>query len=190
MKSIYILLTKSGTILSRFVHFITADPYTHASIAFDSSLQPLYSSSRKNGVTIFPAGPCAEHLHRGYYLKHSHIPCVLYELKVSDEVYFAAKKEAERIVGNSAEYHFNIVGLVLCHLKIPFVRRHHYFCSQFVSEILIKSEAMKLPKAATLMKPADYMQLSELRCLYRGQLKDLRRIVYKDKKYAKASPVA
>ena len=60
MKTIYILLTRSGTLLSNVVHLLTRDTYTHASISFDHELQPLYSSARKNGVTMFPAGPCRE----------------------------------------------------------------------------------------------------------------------------------
>ena len=48
MKSIYILLTRSTTILSRLVYLITRDKYTHVSISFEKDLQPLYSSGRKN----------------------------------------------------------------------------------------------------------------------------------------------
>ena len=62
MKTIYILLTRSTTILSRLVHFVTEDTYTHAALAFDEELRTLYSSSRKNGKTLFPAGPCVEDL--------------------------------------------------------------------------------------------------------------------------------
>ena len=60
MKTIYILLTKSETILSKIVHFVTADAYTHASIAFDENLQTLYSSSRKNGRTLFRRSMCGK----------------------------------------------------------------------------------------------------------------------------------
>ena len=43
MKTIYILLTRSTTILSRLVHFVTEDTYTHAALAFDEELKTLYS---------------------------------------------------------------------------------------------------------------------------------------------------
>ena len=52
MKTIYILLTRSSTILSKMVHFVTDDTYTHASIAFEEDLKTLYTSSRKNGRTL------------------------------------------------------------------------------------------------------------------------------------------
>lgn len=173
MKTIYILLTKSDTILSHMVHLVTSDPYTHASISFDHALQPLYSSARKNGETMFPAGPCTEVFHRGFYHKHPNIPCALYELQVSDEVYEKAKAEAQHFARNSDCYSFNIIGLFLCKLNIPFHRKSHYFCSQFVAEILQRSHALELPKDTTLMRPMDYTRLPQLRCRFTGKLRDL-----------------
>lgn len=60
MKTIYILLTRSGTLLSKLVYSVTGANYTHASLAFDEDLSCLYSSTRKNGYTMFPAGPSRE----------------------------------------------------------------------------------------------------------------------------------
>lgn len=173
MKTIYILLTKSNTILSRLVHLVTTDTYTHVSISFEESLQPLYSSSRKNGCTMFPAGPCTEELQCGYYRKHAEIPCKLYKLQVSDEIYMLARQEAQKIINHAREYHFNIIGLLLCQLNIPYHRKHHFFCSQFVSEVLKNSRALKLPKDTSLIKPSDYTRIPELVCLYQGRLCDL-----------------
>lgn len=173
MKKIYILLTRSDTILSRVVHLVTADCYTHVSIAFDKSLQPLYSSSRKNGRTLFPAGPCREHLCGGYYQKHGQIPCVLYELPVTDEVYRSVKQQVQYIMENEQEYHFNIIGLILCQLNVPYHRERHFFCSQFVSQVLEENGAIALPKDPTLMKPSDYMELPGLVVRFQGRLRDL-----------------
>ena len=52
MKTIYILLTRSGTLLSNLVYAVTGANYTHASLAFDEDLSCLYSSTRKNGYTM------------------------------------------------------------------------------------------------------------------------------------------
>ena len=38
MKTIYILLTRSGTLLSKLVYAVTGASYTHASMAFDEEL--------------------------------------------------------------------------------------------------------------------------------------------------------
>ena len=173
MKTIYILLTRSETLLSKIVHFMTADTYTHASIAFDADLKMLYSSSRKNGHSLFPAGPCTESLYGGYYKRHPQIPCAVYELQVSDETYEKAKLEVKQIMVAADQYHFNIIGLLLCKFNVPYHRKRYYFCSQFVSEVLHRSKAITLPKDTSLMRPSDYMWLPELLCRFQGYLNEL-----------------
>lgn len=173
MNTIYILLTRSGTLLSNLVYLFTGDPFTHASISFDPTLQPLYSSARKNGETMFPAGPCREYFHRGFYQKHRQIPCALYALDVSQEQYDRAKREVGRIISRSDDYHFNILGLALCRLNIPLRRKNKFFCSQFVAEILQRSNSLALPKVPSLMRPMDYTRLPQASCLFRGSLRDL-----------------
>ena len=156
MKTIYILLTRSGTLLSKLVYAATGSSYTHASMAFDADLSCLYSSTRKNGYTMFPAGPSKEYLNKGVFRLRDDAPCALYALEVSDEAYFRALHRAEEFMRHSEEYSFNTLGLILCGLHIRWQRRHHYFCSQFVSEVLEQSAL-----------------LPQLKCLYKGRLADL-----------------
>lgn len=173
MKTVYIFLTRSGTLLSNLVYVVTGAQYTHASVAFDEDLSTLYSSSRKNGYTMFPAGPCREFLNRGVFKLRGGIPCALYRLEVSDEVYRRARRRAERMARFSRLYRFNTLGLMLCALHIRWRRRRHYFCSQFVSEVLGRSGALTLPRDCTLMRPNDYAAMPELTCVFRGRLEDL-----------------
>ena len=173
MKTIYILLTRSETILSRIVYYFTAAKFTHVSIAFEQDKQMFYSSSRKNGRTMFPAGPCKEPLCGGFFKRHPDIPCAVYELTVTEEVYEKAKEEVEKIMDKADMYHYNILGLILCVFNIAYTRRHHFFCSQFVGEILRRSSAVSLPKHTALMRPMDYMELPNLKCVYRGTVWEL-----------------
>lgn len=175
MKTIYVLLMKSTTSLSRIVGLLTSDKYTHVSLAFDESLYPLYTSTRKNGEDIFPAGPCKEYLDRGILARHPFTPCALYELEVNEETYSKAKTEAERFAKDTDKYGFNVIGLIFCLIGQPLKRKSKYFCSQLVSEILSNSGALKLPREACLMKPSDYMNLPELACVFEGTLGQLRK---------------
>ena len=74
MKTLYIFLTRSGTLLSNLVYHLTGAQYTHVSLAFDEDLSTLYSSTRKNGYTMFPAGPSREYLNRGLFLQRENSP--------------------------------------------------------------------------------------------------------------------
>ena len=173
MKMLYIFLTRSGTLLSNLVYSLTGAQYTHISLAFDEDLSTLYSSTRKNGYTMFPAGPSREYLNRGVFLMRENIPCALYALEVTDEAYTRAKRRTQHMMHHGELYRFNSLGLLLCWMHIRWQRRRHYFCSQFVSEVLEQSGAMTLPKDSTLMHPNDYSLLPQLKCLYKGRLADL-----------------
>ena len=117
MKTLYIFLTRSGTLLSNLVYRLTGAQYTHVSLAFDEDLSTLYSSTRKNGYTMFPAGPSKEYLNKGVFRLRDDAPCALYALEVSDEAYFRALHRAEDFIRRSEEYSFNTLGLILCGLQ-------------------------------------------------------------------------
>ena len=174
VRTIYILLMKSTTPLSRIVGMLTSAKYTHVSLAFSDSLSPLYSSTRKNGEDMFPAGPCREYLDRGYLARHPFTPCALYELPVSEEAYQRAKAEAKRFADAGAAYGFNVMGLAFCLAGRPLKRKNKYFCSQLVSEILSRSGALDLPREACLMRPMDYLDIPQLNCRFEGTLGQLR----------------
>ena len=154
MKTIYLLLTKSNSFVSKAIYYMTQDDYTHISISFEESLQPMYSCARKYTYTPLPAGIKNESLISGFYLKNSSIPCALYRIKVTEDKY-------------------NLMGLVLCHFELAYRRHHYYFCSEFVSEILAHSQILELPKMPSLMKPSDYLLFEELEWLYKGNIHDL-----------------
>ena len=102
MKTLYIFLTRSGTLVSNLVYALTGAEYTHISLAFDEDLNTLYSSTRKNGYTMFPAGPSREYLNKGVFRLRENIPCALYALEVSDEAYARAKRRAEHMMSSTA----------------------------------------------------------------------------------------
>ena len=111
MKTIYILLTRSGTLLSNLVYRLTGARYTHASLAFDEDLSCLYSSTRKNGYTMFPAGPSREYLDRGVFRLRPDVPCALYALEVSEEAYTRARRRADHMMAHGNLYRFNVLEL-------------------------------------------------------------------------------
>lgn len=173
MKSIYVLLTRSESLLSKAIQLVTDDPYTHVSIAFNRCLSPLYSFARKYAAVPLPAGLVMEHLHTGFFARHRDMPCALLELQVEEAVYNSARQKVEQMTQQSKLYQYSVVGLLLCQLAIPHERQRHFFCSQFVGEILQQSGAVTLPKPAPLMRPTDYDLMPGFFCLFRGRLEAL-----------------
>ncbi len=174
MRTIYVVLTKSGTYLSKFIHVITRADYTHASMSFEDKLQPLYSFSRFQAFPPLPAGLHSEGFDVGIYGKYPHIPCAVYKIEVEEEIYQKAKNEVEKMLENADYYRFNIIGLWLCGCRIPLTRKRYYFCSQFVSHILKNSNAVELPHRPSLMRPNDYTKIESLECVFKGRLNELK----------------
>ncbi|MGN1120180.1 MAG: hypothetical protein ACI4Q4_07460 [Oscillospiraceae bacterium] len=172
MKTIYIILSRSETMVSHLIGIFTSAPYTHVSIAFEESLCPMYSFARL-GTLPLPGGIKLEYTDKGYYKDHGHIPCALYSLNVPEEVYFKARCIAESMMAEHDRYTYNVMGLFLCKLNIAMSRPYHYFCSEFVSNVLERSHAVKLPKHPSLMRPSDYMNLPGVNLVFKGRMHEL-----------------
>ena len=174
VRTIYILLTRSETYFSRLIHLATKADYTHSSIGFEGPTGPFYSFARKNPQMMLPAGLIQERAGRGFFGLHPHIPCRLYELKVSESTYQDICRRVEEMYADKERYHYNLLGTVAAFFRFGRLkRRHHYFCSQFVAGLLEDCGAVELPKPPTLLRPADLCQLERLRPVHTGLLADI-----------------
>lgn len=166
-RTIYILLTRSGTWFSRLIHFATHDSYTHASIGLDGPDGPFYSFARKYRRLPLPAGLVEEQS------TVSCLPCCLYELRVSEESYLRLRQKLWGMYLRRSHYHYSVLGVLACWFNLSFQRQHHYFCSQFVAGLLEDCGAA-LPKPPALVRPADLSRVKGLRTVYQGRLEELR----------------
>lgn len=168
-RTIYILLTRSGTWFSRLIHFATQDSYTHASIGLDGPDGPFYSFARKYRLLALPAGLVEEQV----TVYRRAVPCCLYELKVSEETYFRLRRRLRAMYARREDYHYSVLGVFACYFNLSFPRRHHYFCSQFVAGLLEDSGAAELPKPPALLRPAELSGVKGLRPVHQGVLEEI-----------------
>ena len=173
MKNIYILLTRSQTIVSRLVHLSTGDTYTHASIAWDDELTTLCSFARRHTALPLPAGLVREELCGGYYDLHRYMPCALLRLPVEDETHRLLRQQIEEMFTDAARYRYSVAGLLCCRAGRELERDGRCFCSQFVAGMLERCGAVTLPKPASLMRPEDLLDLPGVRVVHIGRLCDL-----------------
>lgn len=169
-KTIYLLLTRTTTSISRLIHFATNAEYTHSSLSIDGPAGPFYSFGRKHPNLLFPAGFVKEQISKGYYGIHPQTPCVLYALKVSAEAYGALKAELYKVSVDENKYHYNILGLLGCLLSVDISREHYCFCSEFVARMLQQSGAADLKKPSSLVQPKDFRVLKQANLVYCGEI--------------------
>jgi len=145
MRKITILLTKYSDWTSSLIYYLTGRGYTHASLGVEN----VYYSFNYKGFHTETVES-----HRRHGVKRS-ISC---ELLISEESYQRLWQRIQRFERNRTQFHYSRLGVVFCLLRIPFHREKHYFCSQFVAEMLKQSGAVSLEKKPELYLPNHFLQ--------------------------------
>lgn len=170
MKSIYIVLTKTGTILARAISSVTGAPYSHSSISFDLGMASLYSFGRRFERNPIIAGIVRESFFYGVFSWDGDIPCAVYELPVTDEVFYTVKDRVTQMYKNRRDYKYNMLGLIQNIKGHARKRPNRYFCSEFIADVLESAGAIKLDKPPELTRPSDFAKNPQLRLIYSGAI--------------------
>ncbi|WP_308315045.1 hypothetical protein [Bacillus sp. M6-12] len=170
MEKMYILLTNTGTNLSKIIKSYTKEPYNHASISFTSDLSELYSFGRKTPNNPLDGGFVKENIYFGTYRKYPETTCALYEIEVT-------KRQKEKMIRmiklfqkNESFYFYNFIGLFGVVFNEPINRESSYFCSQFVATVFKEAGIYLWEKEPGLLTPTDLSRAKELNPLYEGKL--------------------
>lgn len=167
---IYILLTDTGTVLTRMIKFYTKKPYNHASIAFDAELMEVYSFGRKNPKNPFIGGFVKEDIYSPLFTKAD---CAIFSLTISTQEYNKMYQYIQEIASKKEHYRYNFIGLFGVLMKRPIKRKSAFFCSQFVATVLKESNVSHFEqKDLSLIKPSDLIDLADFQFVFEGKLED------------------
>lgn len=171
-KQIYILLSHSGSILSKLINIYTKTNYTHVSLGLDRDLYELYSFGRLKPYNPVVGGFIREDILNGTYTRFPNTRCAIYLLTVTEEQYERLNEEIRKFTLEQEKYKYNLLGLIGVILNRPIQREYSYFCSQFVSEVLTNSGIDIIQKTPGLTSPLDFIECEELEIIYEGQLNE------------------
>lgn len=167
---IYILLTNSGSLLSKCINIYTKEPYTHVSISLDKELNELYSFGRLRPNNPIIAGFVKEDVRNGTYKRFPDTMCALYSLEINNIQYRRLKREIKKFKKDGKKYGYNFIGLFGFMVNYPVERKYNYFCSQFVSSLLNNSGITLIDKPTALTSPKDFRECRDLNLVYEGSL--------------------
>ncbi len=168
---IYVVVTQTGTILSRILKRITGDDYNHVSISTDPNLKVLYSFGRKNAYNPFFGGFVMESPRFGTFKRFSETDAVVLAIPVTHEM---KEKMEERVVTMYRErksYRYDTLGLLLAGFNIRYVRDNTYYCSTFVRDLLKEFGLTDDEIFSRFPKPAEFLELRSGEVIYRGKLR-------------------
>jgi hypothetical protein len=168
-KRMYLLLTNTGSFLTKCIKLYTKKPYNHASIAFDSQLSEVYSFGRKTVRNPFIGGFVKENVKAGLF---KHADCVIYSITVSEGQIQKMNQVLKEFVLQKKDYRYNFLGLFGVMFNKPIKRKNAFFCSQFVAFLLKESNIIDFDKPLSLITPHDLQNTSRFQFVYEGKLKD------------------
>jgi hypothetical protein len=170
---LYVVLTRTNTVISRLIKHFTKDEYTHASISFDKELNNMYSFARRNTYNPFIGRFKKEDINEGLYKFCDTLPGAIIEIEVSKEQYEKANELLDHFILNSSLYKYNYKGLWYNLLNKPITNDHRFLCSEFVYHILKESSIADFKISRNLVRPQSLLDL-EGTIVYKGNLKEIK----------------
>ncbi len=169
MKKIYIVLTHTGTNLSKLIKSYTKDEFSHVSIALDSELKHMYSFGRLHPYNPFWAGFVHEYIDEGTFKRFYLTKTKVYTLEITEQQYESVENTIKQMEQEKEQYTFNILGLFAAGFRKKITREKSFYCAEFVKHILEKADINTgLPEVA---KPEDFKKIENLQQIYNGFLK-------------------
>ena len=170
--TVYVVMSQTGTVFSRLLKVITQDPYNHVSISLDSELNLMYSFARRKIHYPWIAGFIEETPKGGMFERKPKTECSVYALPVTQEQYHLLLENLSPFLLEPERYRYNFLGLPFIWMGVPFQRKYHYVCSQFVALLLQESGIVDNNRPSSLMRPYDFAKIETAELIYQGKLKD------------------
>ena len=88
-KQIFIVISQTGTVLSRILKRVTGAEYNHASLSLSPDLKKMYSFGRRHPYNPFWGGFVIESPHAGTLRRFSNTTAVILAVEITEERYAA-----------------------------------------------------------------------------------------------------
>lgn len=172
-KHIYVVLTRTNTMVSRLIRLFMKDEYTHASIALDRDLRNMYSFGRKYTYNPFLGAFRREYIDKGVYRLQRTVPCIVLEVEVTEQQYQKAQSILSRFISNSHLYKYNYKGLIYNLFNAETCNDNHFVCSEFVYYVLNQSGIVDFNIPRNLVRPQSLLNIKS-NIVFKGDLKCFR----------------
>lgn len=170
MKKVYIILTHTGTILSRIIRIFTRDEFSHVSLALDLELKKMYSFGRLNPYNPFMGGFVHEYISRGTFGRFKNTRTKIYALEITDEQYEKIRTRIKEVKKYRRNYKFNVIGLFAVGLHVRIHGENTFYCAEFIKHLLEEADVdTELP---VIIKPEDFKKINNLELVYKGYLRE------------------
>ena len=173
MQKILIIMSHTGTWLSKLIRKVTGNTYNHVSVSMKEDLSEMYSFGRRNPYNAVVAGFVQEHPRRGTFRRFKNTICQVLELEVSDESYGIMHDIVKRFYEERTRFKFNFLGVLKARKNINYQTSYRkFYCSQFVRYLLVCGHVITDDFFGKVVTPQDFTRIPGVVTVYEGLLRD------------------
>ena len=173
-KQIYLVISQTGTMLSRIIKLLTGAKYNHASISLVDDLKYIYSFGRVNPYNPFIGGFVLESARFGTFKRFKNTTAKILAVDVTDEQYKRVADTIHTMWSDKSHYKYNYLGLFLAAIKINRKKTDCYYCSEFVAKMVTVAGLVPPERYDKIVHPLDFFEIPHKE-IYSGKLRDYKK---------------
>lgn len=169
---VYILLTDTGSPMSKVIKKLTKSSFNHVSLSFDSSLSKLYSfgvGDNDKKLTF-----ALESKDKSYIERYKRVNSQLFAVFLDKTHVNKMKFKLDEFLANKNKLSYNWIGLIGYLIGKPISIPNKMFCSEFVDNMFKYVDIDLTNKNSGLVHPQDFSKSSNKRIykIYDGELRN------------------
>ncbi len=170
-KYIYIVLSQTGSAISKFLKIFTKDDYNHVSISLDENLDEMCSFGRYYKYFAFWGGFVKESTEKGTFKRFKNTQSIIIKLEADEDKINGVRLKINEMFNSKRKYRYDMLGVFLAKFGKNKKREYRYYCSEFVKEILILNGILERENCPEIMMPIDFLNVGG-EIVYKGNLHD------------------
>lgn len=169
-KQIYIVLSQTPSIVARLIRLFTRKKYSHASLSLTEDLDWMYSFGRCHPYNPFWGGFVRESPNISTFKRFRNSQIAVLAVEVTPEQLEGVRQAIENMLLEQKKYHYNYIGLFKAGInKAHDHGKYRYYCSEFVSKILIEQNIANRELFPEIIHPMNFLDLPH-DVIYKGKL--------------------
>ena len=168
---IYVVISRTGTLLCRAIGLFSGGVYNHASLSMDESLSLMYSFGRVNAYNPIVGGFVKESPFFGTFKRFTGTEVIVYRIPVTQRQKHAIETCLHEMYAQRDSYGYNFLGLLVAAFGVYWQRENRYYCSEFVRDVLGWYSVLDAKLYYGIVKPEDFAAIPGAECIYRGNLR-------------------
>lgn len=167
---IYIIITNTPSVVSGIIGKFTHTPYNHVSVSLDTELEQMFSFGRRYKYFPWLGGFVRESPNFGTLGRFPQTEAIVLRMTVDASTYADMRVRLHNMLEHKYNYRYDTLGLLAAIFGKSIKRENYYYCSAFVSRLLVECGLESDESFEPIVRPMDFLTLPNTREIYRGRL--------------------